>query len=268
VGHISRERAHDAETIVPQPAFDPYPNSSRAVGATIVPVPPGPDFVFPTDAVIAAVTPRTRMIFLNTPSNPTGRLIPIPDLARIATAARGAVVLIDEAYIEFGGSSFLLELARHPNVLVGRTFSKAYGLAGMRVGIMIGQPQALDPVRAVTLPFNVNAVAMAATMAALEDREFLPRYAAEVARSRELLYDACRRLGLPCWESAANFVLVRVGDEAPRIVAALASRGVHVRDRSADPATPGCIRMTAGKVAHTEAAIAALDQITTGRTAS
>jgi len=266
VGHISRARVHDAETIVPQPAFDPYPNSSRAVGATIVPVPPGPDFVFPTGAVIEAVTPLTRMIFLNTPGNPTGRLIPVPDLVRIATAAPEAIVLVDEAYIEFGGSSFLPELSRHPNVLVGRTFSKAYGLAGMRVGILIGQPPALDPVRAVTLPFNVNAVAMAATMAALEDREFLPRYAAEVARSRELIYEACRRLGLPCWESAANFVLVRVGDEAPRIVADLASRGVHVRDRSGDPATPGCIRLTAGMLAHTEAAIAALDGIMVGRT--
>ncbi len=268
VGHISRERVHDAETIVPQPAFDPYPNSSRAVGATIVPVPPGPDFAFPTDAVIAAVTPRTRMIFLNTPSNPTGRLIPVPDLARIAAAAPGAIVLVDEAYIEFGGTSFLPELARHPNVLVGRTFSKAYGLAGMRVGILIGQPQALDPVRAVTLPFNVNAVAMVATMAALEDRAFLPGYAAEVARSREMLYETCRRLGLPYWESAANFVLVRVGKDAPGIVKALASRGVHVRDRSADPATPGCIRMTAGMLAHTEVAIAALQEITAGRTSS
>jgi histidinol-phosphate aminotransferase len=268
VGHISRAGLRDAETIVPQPAFDPYPNSSRAVGATIVPVAPGPDFAFPTDEVIAAVTPRTRMIFLNTPGNPTGRLIPIPDLARVASAAPGAIVLVDEAYIEFGGTSFLPELPRHPNVLVGRTFSKAYGLAGMRVGIVMGQPPALDPVRAVTLPFNVNAVAMAATMAALEDREFLPRYAAEVARSRELLYATCARLGLPCWTSAANFVLVRVGNEASRIVAALASRGVHVRDRSADPATPGCIRMTAGTLAHTEAAVAALDGILTGRTAS
>jgi histidinol-phosphate aminotransferase len=140
VGHISRARIHDAETIIPLPAFDPYPNSTSAAGATAVRIPPGPDFVFPTDAVIAAVTPRTRMIFLNTPSNPTGRLIPIPDLRRIAEAAPRAVVLIDEAYIEFGGTSFMPDLRNYPNVLVGRTFSKAYGLAGMRVGVVIGSP--------------------------------------------------------------------------------------------------------------------------------
>jgi imidazoleglycerol phosphate dehydratase HisB len=145
------------------------------------------------------------------------------------------VVLVDEAYIEFGGETFLPDLPRYPNVLVGRTFSKAYGLAGMRVGILIGQPQSLDAVRAVTLPFNINGVAMAATLAALEDKDFLPRYAAQVAESRTRLYDACRALGLPFWKSAANFVLVQVGDAVPLVVQALAARGVHVRDRSKDP---------------------------------
>ena len=265
VGHIARTRSHDAETIIPLPAFDPYPNSTAAVGATAVRIPPRPDFLFPTDAVIGAVTPRTRMIFLNTPSNPTGRLIPVPDLRRIAEAAPRAVVLIDEAYIEFGGTSFLPEVVNYPNVLVGRTFSKAYGLAGMRVGVLVGQPPSLDPVRAVTLPFNINAVAIAATLAALEDGEFLPRYAAQVAESRERIYAACRRLGLEFWESAANFVMIRVGDSVAEVVEALAVRKVHVRDRSKDAATPGCIRVTAGLLEHTGAAVAALESVMSGR---
>jgi histidinol-phosphate aminotransferase len=265
VGHIARARAHDAETIVPLPAFDPYPNSTMAVGAEAVRIPPGPGFAFPTDAVIAAVTPRTRMIFLNTPNNPTGQLIPTEDLRCIAAGAPDAIVLVDEAYIEFGGTSFIPELAAHPNVLVGRTFSKAYGLAGMRVGILLGQPQALDAVRAVTLPFNINAVAMAATLAALEDADFLPRYAAQVRESRERLYAACRRLGLEYWESAANYVLVRVGNAVPLVLDALAARKIHVRDRSKDPYTPGCVRITAGMVEHTGAAIEALESVLAGR---
>jgi histidinol-phosphate aminotransferase len=267
VGHISRERVHDAETIVPLPAFDPYPNATAAVGATAVRLLPAPDFAFQTDSVLRAITPRTRMIFLNTPNNPTGQLIPIADLKRIAAAAPNAIVLVDEAYIEFGGQSFVPELAHHPNVLVGRTFSKAYGLAGMRVGVLIGQAKALDAVRAVTLPFNINAVAIAATMAALEDREFLPRYAAQVAESRERLYVACRRMGLQYWKSAANFVLVRVGDPVTPWVDALAAQWVHVRDRSKDPVTPGCIRVTAGLVDHTEIAIAALRSVADSRVA-
>ena len=260
VGHIARARVHDAETIVPLPAFDPYPNSTAAVGATAVRVPPGRNYAFPTDAVLAAITPRTKLIFLNTPNNPTGQLIALDDLARIADAAPHAVVLIDEAYIEFGGTTFLPRLSRHPNVLLGRTFSKAYGLAGMRVGIVIGQPQALEPVRAVTLPFNINGVARAAIGAALADKEFLPRYAAQVHESRKRLYAACARLGLEYWESAANFVLVRVGETAP-FVDALAARKVHVRDRSKDPTTAGCIRITAGVVEHTDAAIEALESV-------
>ena len=266
IGHISRRRIHDAETIVPTPAFDPYPNSTAAAGATTVRVPPNADLSFPTDAVIKAVTPRTRMIFLNTPNNPTGQLIPIADLARISEAAPNAIVLIDEAYIEFGGESFLPHLARHPNVLVGRTFSKAYGLAGMRVGIVIGQPPALDPVRAVTLPFNINVVAFAAVRAALDDDEFLPRYAAQVNQSRERIYAACRRLGLKYWESAANYVLVQVGETAP-FIEALSARKIHVRDRSKDPATPGCVRITAGMIEHTVAAIEALESVVATRAA-
>jgi histidinol-phosphate aminotransferase len=275
VGHIARTRAHDAETIVPLPAFDPYPNATAAVGATAIRIQPQPGYAFQTDAVLQAMTPRTRMIFLNTPNNPTGQLIPIDDLKRMAAAAPQAVVLIDEAYIEFGGDTFLRDLGGYPNVLVGRTFSKAYGLAGMRVGSLIGQPQALDAVRAVTLPFNINGVAIAATMAALEDREFLPAYARQVAESRLRLYEACDRLGLAYWKSAANFVLVRVGpstslgagDPVKQCVEALAARQVHVRDRSKDPTTPGCIRITAGVLEHTTAAIEALESVVAGRRA-
>jgi histidinol-phosphate aminotransferase len=267
VGHISKARIHDAETIVPTPAFDPYPNSTAAAGATAVRVPANPDLSFPTDAVIRAITPRTRMIFLNTPNNPTGQLISIEDLKRISRAAGNAIVLIDEAYIEFGGESFVPHVTQHPNVLVGRTFSKAYGLAGMRVGIVIGQPPALQPVRDVTLPFNINVMALTAVQAALEDTEFLPRYAAEVAESRQLLYAACRRLGLQYWESAANYVLVRVGETTP-FIQALSAHRIHVRDRSKDPATPGCVRITTGVLEHTRAAIAALESVMAAKQAS
>jgi histidinol-phosphate aminotransferase len=266
VAHIAKARVHDAETIIPQPAFDPYPNSTAAVGARAVWVPPGPDYAFPTQGVIDAVTARTRMIFLNTPNNPTGQLIKPDDLARISDAAPDAIVLIDEAYIEFGGTTFLPRLARHPNVLLGRTFSKAYGLAGLRVGVVIGQGPALDPVRSVTLPFNINGIAMTAVRAALEDTEFLPRYAAQVQESRELVYAACQRLGLKYWPSAANYVMVQVGDTAP-FVSAMAARQIHVRDRSKDPTTPGCIRITAGILSHTLRAIEALDSVMAARQA-
>jgi histidinol-phosphate aminotransferase len=266
IGHISRQRLTDAETIVPLPAFDPYPNSSEAVGARVIRVAPDASLAFPVDGVLGAITPRTRMIFLNTPNNPTGELIAVSDLKRIAAAAAHAIVLIDEAYIEFGGESFLPHLAQFPNVLIGRTFSKAYGLAGMRLGVVIGQPPALDPVRAVTLPFNINVVAMTALMAALGDAAFLPAYAAQVRESRERLYAACERLGLRYWKSAANYVLVQVG-ETGVIVDALAAKRIHVRDKSGDPMTPGCLRITTGVREHTNLVIAALEAAIAARQA-
>jgi histidinol-phosphate aminotransferase len=168
---------------------------------------------------------------------------------------------VDEAYVEFAGSSFLGDLPRYPNAVVGRTFSKAYGLAGMRIGCLVAHPDTLEPIRAVTPVLNLNVVAITAMQAALTDREFLPRYAAEVRESKRRLYGACARLGLEYWESSANFVLVRAGGRASDVVEALAARGVHVRDRSRDPITAGCVRITAGVVAHTDAAIAALQEI-------
>jgi histidinol-phosphate aminotransferase len=259
LGTMGRERGGSLEAIVPMPAFDPYLASIAAVGATAIRIPPLADFAFPVDAVLDAITPQTRVVFLNTPSNPTGQIIPHRILRLVARKAPHAVVLIDEAYVEFAGNSFLDELPYFENVIIGRTFSKAYGLAGIRIGCLIGHPDTLDPIRLATPVLNLNVVAITALEAALKDAEFLPRYRAQVEESRRRLYAACDALGLKYWDSSANFVLIRVGSAAPAIAAALAASGVHVRDRSGDPHTPGCIRITAGIVEHTDAAVAALE---------
>lgn len=261
IGLLGRDKTPGLEVIVPVPAFDPYFAAADAIGATTIRIAPLDGFAFPLEAVLTAVTPRTRLIFLNTPNNPTGQLIPRDAIRRVAARAPHAAVLLDEAYIEFAAGSFLDELPLHRNIIIGRTFSKAYGLAGMRIGCLVAHPQMLDPVRAVTPVLNLNVVAVTAVQAALRDETFLPRYAAQVRESKRRLYDACNRLGLEYWRSAANFVLVRVGTRAPAVAAALAARGVHVRDRSRDPQTAGCLRITAGIAAHTDAAIDALTTV-------
>jgi histidinol-phosphate aminotransferase len=169
-------------------------------------------------------------------------------------------VFVDEAYADFDGHSVVGDIARTPNLVVGRTFAKAYGLAGMRVGCLVAQPAIIRQLRGAIAPFSVNVFAAAALDAALADRGHVERYVEQVRTSRELLYGACARLGLPFWRSAANFVLVRVGD-APAVRAALAARGVHVRDRSSAPGCQGCIRITAGAVEDTTACIAALEEV-------
>jgi histidinol-phosphate aminotransferase len=261
IARLGRDKQADAEAIVPVPAFDPYFAAIAAVGATPVRVPPLPGFSFPLDDVLRRVSPRTALVYLNTPNNPTGQVISREALRAVVEAAPQALVLVDEAYIEFSGRSFIDELPRHRNAIVGRTFSKAYGLAGMRIGCLVAHPDTLAPIRAVTPVLNLNVVAVTAMQAALEDAAFLPRYAAQVQQSRERLYGACRRLGLEYWESAANFVLVRVGDRVADVMKSLDERGVHVRDRSRDPQTPGCVRITAGIVSHTDAAVSALEAI-------
>jgi histidinol-phosphate aminotransferase len=261
VARLGPDKTSGAEAVVPVPAFDPYFAAINAVGATAIRVPPLAGFAFPLDAVLRAISARTTLIYLNTPNNPTGQEISREALRAIVEAAPQAQVLIDEAYVEFAGRSFIDELPRHRNAVVGRTFSKAYGLAGMRIGCLVAHPDTLAPIRAVTPVLNLNVVAVTAMQAALEDTMFLPRYAAQVKESRERLYSACRRLGLEYWESSANFVLVRVGDRVADVMQALDARGVHVRDRSRDPHTPGCVRITAGIVAHTDAAVSALEAI-------
>ena len=261
VGHLGRDRRREAEVIIPVPAFDPYFAATAAVGATPKCIPPLAGFAFPVSGVLDALSPRSRLIFLNTPNNPTGQEIPRRALRDVIDAAPQALVLVDEAYIEFGSDSFLDELPRHRNAIVGRTFSKAYGLAGMRIGCLIAHPETLAPVRSVIPLLNLNAIAVAAVQAALADERFLPAYTAQVNESKQRLYEACRRLGLEFWPSAANFVLVCVGDRVQDVIAALAARGVHVRDRSGDQHTAGCVRITAGIVAHTDAAIDALEAI-------
>jgi histidinol-phosphate aminotransferase len=250
------------EAIVPAPAFEMYSVFVKAAGGRVVPVPPKPDYAFQLEEVGAAIGARTRIIFLTNPNNPTGQLIPREAIREIVRRSPSAVtIVIDEAYYDFCGETFLAELGAHPNVVIGRTFAKAHGLAGLRAGCLIGDPARLEIVRGVVPPYSLSVFAVAGWRAALRDREHLQWYRAQVSESRELLYAACDRLGLPYWKSAGNFVLInvaRAGNPAD-IVRAFADRGILVRDRSRDPGCAGCIRITAGVVRHTETAVEALE---------
>jgi histidinol-phosphate aminotransferase len=249
--------------IVVLPAFDMYAACADALGGQVVSVPALPDFAFPAEAVLGAIDERTRVVWLTNPSNPTGQLIPRDAILRIAAAAPHALVAVDEAYADFCSATLLDgdALERRPNLVVGRTFAKAHGLAGLRAGALIANAATLEPIRRIVPPYSINAIVAAALPAALGDREYLRWYLAQVTESKPLLYAAFDRLGIPYWPSHANFVLARPAD-AVSLVAALAARGVHVRDKSGDPSCAGCIRVTAGVVDDTRAFIAALEEVT------
>ena len=245
-----------------EPAYALFAASASVVDARIVRVGPSPDFSFPLDAALAAITPRTRVVFIASPANPSGLLVPTDGVLAVANALPPeAIVFLDEAYVEFASVSFLARLRPTPNVMLGRTLAKAYGLAAVRAGYVVGAPALITRMRSSVLPFSVNAFALAAVREAVEDAGYVRWYVGQVHESRRLVYDACRRLGFECWPSEANFVLVRVGPNAPALVEALAARGVYVRDRSNMAGCAGCLRITTGVVEHTETCLAALEAL-------
>jgi histidinol-phosphate aminotransferase len=253
--------AGQPEVVMAMPAFDTYVTSAKAMGARIVAVAPGPDYAFPVEGIVGAITPNTRLVYINNPNNPTGQVVSKEEIRHVIRAAGHALVFVDEAYHDFMGENFLDEARGYPNVLVGRTFSKAHGLAGLRVGVMIAPPPILEPIRAAMPIFNLNVIAVAALRAALQDRDFRPWYVDQATRSKQLLYDALDRAGLRYWKSAANFVLVDGGTRTRELVDGMIARGVLVRDRSNDRYCPNCLRITTGVVEHTQQAIAALEAL-------
>jgi histidinol-phosphate aminotransferase len=250
------------EAIVPEPAFEIFRFDTAVAGGKLVQVMPRADFSFPLDELLAAITPNTRVVFLTNPNNPTGVGMPLDAIRAIARAIpSGAIVLVDEAYAEFSGVSFVPELEDFPNVVVGRTFSKAFGLAGLRIGCLVGDLATVDPIRRAIPVYSVNIAAVVAVQAALRDRGQLDGYLYEVAESKRLLYDACDRLGIKYWRSLSNFVLVCAGEKTDAIVKGALSKQIYLRDRSTEPGCAGCLRIATGVVEHTRRAIAVMEEI-------
>jgi histidinol-phosphate aminotransferase len=212
--------------------------------------------------VLAAITPRTRLIFVNDPNNPTGRGVPREAIERLAAAAPHALVLVDEAYADFSGRTVVGPLLdRHRHVVAGRSFAKAQGLAGLRVGALVAHPDTIEPIRRRQPPFAVNTMAAHALVAALEARDYTAWAVAQAGEAKRLIYRWCDARGLPYWPSEANFVLVRFGETAGAITRALAARGILVRDKSEAPQCAGCLRLSAAVVADTTACLEAIETL-------
>src|SRR5947209_7470293 len=219
------------EIVIVVPTFAMYEVFAQMEHAKAVRVPAGPDFSFPLERVLNALTARTRIIVICNPNNPTGVDVPRSAIMQIIQAAPDAAILLDEAYFDFYGQTMLDQIGKLPNLFIARTFSKAYGLAGLRLGVMIGDQEQISVLRRMVSPFNVNAFAMECLAEALADREFVAAYVAEVRGSREWLQAQLEQLGFECWPSQANLILCRFGDAKKAILEALRSRGIALRDR-------------------------------------
>ncbi len=266
VAAAAARRRSTAASVYPEPAFEMYRVCSEVVGLPVAPIAPRPDFAFPLDELLKAA-PDAGVVYLTDPNNPTGLGIPGGAIEQIAAAAPDTTVLVDEAYADFSGRTIIgPALERHHNLIVGRTFAKGHGLAALRIGALVAHPDALAPLRALLPPFSLNIAAIVALNAALDDDAWVKAYVAQSAQSRERIYAFCETQGFTYWRSEANFVLLRVGDPAPAIVAAMAERGIFIRDRSAAPGCAGCIRISAGTVGATERCLQTLEAVLASRT--
>jgi histidinol-phosphate aminotransferase len=236
----------ESELLIVDPTFSMYSLYGRATGRLVHAVPYETAFEFPTAPLLQAVNSHTRLIVIANPNNPTGTIASQDDLRRIVSSAPHAGVVIDEAYFEFHGQSMLPQLNEFPNLFITRTFSKAYGLAGLRLGLVAGSASEVSLLRRLTSPFNINSVALFCLHEALQDHEFVHNYVEQIEEGREQIYQLCRELGLTYWPSEANFVLVKIGADSEEFVASMRNRGIALSDRAMDRGCHGCVRVTVG----------------------
>jgi histidinol-phosphate aminotransferase len=219
-----------------QYSFAVYALATQGLGARAIEV-PAKAYGHDLDAMVASIADDTRLVFIANPNNPTGTFIPAAEMeAFLARVPEHVIVVLDEAYNDYLAPEHQFDstdwVRKYPNLLVSRTFSKAYGLAGLRVGFAIAQPALTDLMNRIRQPFNVNSLAQAAAIAALNDKQFLEQGAKNNAAGYQQFVEAFEELGLEYVPSYGNFVLVRVGDDdqaGARVNLALLKQGVIVR---------------------------------------
>jgi histidinol-phosphate aminotransferase len=244
-----------------EPTFTMYRVYADLFGARLAELRYDARMRFPLGAVLRALRRRPRAFFLANPNNPTGTLLGPAALRAMLDAAPRSLVVVDEAYSEFGGVTVLPWIRRYPNLVVVRTFSKATGMAGLRLGFLFTNRHTAAHFRKAQPPFPVNTAALVAAAAALRDARHIRAYVREIARSRKDLAAALARLGVPCAPSHANFLLADFGPRAPALLRALQRRRILLRDRTHDFGRPGWVRITLGTRPQMRRLIRALDSL-------
>jgi histidinol-phosphate aminotransferase len=246
------------EALIQTPTFFMYEVSAAMMTGRVIKVQGDASLEFPYERFLRSITPRTKLIVVCSPNNPTGAVVSRERLLAICAAAPHAAVMVDEAYFHFFGETVIGDVGKVPNLLVARTFSKAYGLASLRIGMLAGAAELMQYVRKVSSPYNVNGVALDCLPVALADNAYVQWYAAQVHAGRARVMEELRGLGVEFFPSEANFVLMKIGAKHKELVAAMRARGVLLRDRSADPGCAGYVRITIGIEEHVTRGLYAL----------
>lgn len=234
------------ELLLPVPTYTMYEVYASATDASVVKVQAANDLQFPYERLVEAINPRTKVIAIANPNSPSGSVATREQILAMARKAPQAVVLVDEAYFHFFGETVADLIGTIPNLMLARTFSKAYGLAGLRLGLLAGPLDLMRWVRRVLSPYSVNSLALACLPAALEDEDYLSWYVNETKTARREFEAELDRTGLRWWPSKANFILVEIGLAHRLFTEKMRAGGVLVRDRSSDPGCDGRVRITIG----------------------
>jgi histidinol-phosphate aminotransferase len=231
--------------LICEPTFPMYRYYAEIAGARVEALNYSPEMEFPLPAVLKALRKRPRVFFLANPNNPTGTLVDKGAILKILRSAPHTAVVLDEAYADFSGVTGVRWIRRHPNLFIAKTFSKAAGLAGLRLGAVVAQRDSLALVRRALPPFPVNAAALAASVAAVRERRTIERYIRETKRLRDWFAAELKRRNVRVFPSAGNFLLADFGSAGPDFFRRLTRKGILVRERSKDLG-PGFARITIG----------------------
>jgi histidinol-phosphate aminotransferase len=234
-----------SSAVICEPTFPMYRYWGEVAGAKIEVQRYGPSMEFPLEGVLAALTLRPRVLFVCNPNNPTGTLVAKSVIETILKAATHTAVVLDEAYAEFSGVTVVPWINQYPQLFVVRTFSKAAGLAGLRLGAVIACPESLAVLRRATAPFPVNVAALAAAEAAVGDSRTMKLYVKNILRTRAWFEKELQRLKVKTYPSAGNFLLADFGPGGSEMCTQLLKKGVLLRDRAKDIG-PGLVRISIG----------------------
>ena len=248
------------ELLLPVPTYAMYEIYASSTDARVVAVQAADDLQFPFERLLTAIAPQTKIIAIANPNSPSGSVATRAQTLEIARRAPHALLLVDEAYFHFHGETVIDLLGTVPNLVVARTFSKAYGLAGLRLGLLAGPEGTMRWVRRVLSPYSVNSLALACLPPALEDAAYLDWYVGEVLAARAEFEAALDAVKVRRWPSRANFILVEIGARHAEFVRLMSASGVLVRDRSSDPGCDGRVRITIGTREQMRQAVAALNE--------
>ena len=231
--------------LICEPTFPMYRYWAEIAGARIKTCRYDEQQRFPLKDVFIALRKKPRLFFLANPNNPTGTQVEPSELRKILDTARNTVVVFDEAYADFSGFSAIPWTRRYPNLFIARTFSKAAGLAALRLGAVIAHKDSLAFARRAMPPFPVNLAALVAAQAALRDGKAIRSYVRHILSTRESFAASLRKLGVATFPSGGNFLLANFGSAGPALFAKLERKGILLRDRSKDMG-PGFVRITIG----------------------